>query len=48
MDDYTQGGHKLHFFGRREAQFVTVGIIYVRFSFLHYFFMSRREVSATK
>jgi hypothetical protein len=24
---YTQGGHKLRFFTRRNAQFVTVGII---------------------
>ena len=25
--DYTQSGHKLRFFRRRKAQFVTVGII---------------------
>ena len=26
-DSYTQGGHKLRFFRRGKAQFVTVGII---------------------
>jgi hypothetical protein len=33
---YTQGGHKLRFFRRRKARFVTVGIIKIQTSELYF------------